>query len=416
MMGRAKLGASLRNAVTVLAFVHVVTVGTTSTAAAQKLYGPGVTDTEIKIGQTMPYSGPVSAAGTIGRTELAYFKMINEQGGVNGRKITLISLDDGYSPPKAVEQVRRLVEQENVLAIFNIIGTPTSAAVQRYLNERKVPQLFIQSGASRFADPEHYPWTISIYSSYRAEAQVYARYVLSTKPDAKVGVLYQNDDFGKDYLAGFKKGLGERAAAMVVMEASYEVSDPTVETQIVSLQASGADVLLDAATFKFAAQAIRKAYDIGWKPLHFLNTPTTSIPSTLRPAGVEKAIGLISARYAKTPGDPQWMHDPDYQAYLEFMRKHYPAGDAEDTTNFAGYSWAYALRYVLDKCGDDLTREQLMYQATHLHEVHIPFLLPGITLNTSPTDYRPIKQFIMHRFDGRQWTVIGDVMEASSGQ
>jgi ABC-type branched-subunit amino acid transport system substrate-binding protein len=315
-----------------------------------------------------------------------------------------------------VEQIRRLVEQENVLAIFNIIGTPTSAAVQRYLNDRKVPQIFIQSGASRFADPEHYPWTISIYSSYRAEAQVYARYVLSTKPDAKVGVLYQNDDFGKDYLAGFKEGLGERAAAMVVAETSYEVSDPTIETQIVSLQASGAGVLLDAATFKFAAQAIRKAYDIGWKPLHFLNAPATSIPSTLRPAGVEKAIGLISARYAKTPGDPEWMRDPDYQAYLEFMRKYYAAGDAEEPSNFAGYSWAYALTYVLGKCGDDLTREQLMYQATHLREVRIPLLLPGITLNTSPTDYRPIKQFIMHRFDGKHWEVIGDVMEASSAQ
>jgi branched-chain amino acid transport system substrate-binding protein len=415
-MERAKLGASLRNAATALALAHFLIIGAASTTAAQKRYGPGVTDAEIKIGQTMPYSGPVSAAGTAGRAESAYFKMINEQGGVNGRKITLISLDDGYSPPKVVEQVRRLVEQENVLAIFNIIGTPTSAAVQRYLNDRNVPQLFIQSGASRFADPEHYPWTISIYSSYRAEAQIYARYVLSVKPDAKVGVLYQNDDFGKDYLAGFKEGLGKGAAAMVVMEASYEVSDPTVETQLVSLQASGANVLLDAATFKFAAQAIRKAYDIGWKPLHFLNGPATSIPSTLRPAGVEKAVGLISARYAKTPGDPQWMHDPDYQAYLEFMRKYYSAGDTEEPANFAGYSWAYALAYVLGKCGDDLTREQLMYQATHLHEVRIPLLLPGITLNTSPTDYRPIKQFIMHRFDGSRWDVIGDVMEASSAQ
>jgi branched-chain amino acid transport system substrate-binding protein len=323
MMERATFSASLRLAATALGLAYGMVMSAASTGAEQKRYGPGVTDAEVKIGQTMPYSGPVSAAGTIGRAELAYFEMINEQGGVNGRKITLISLDDGYSPPKVVEQVRKLVEQENVLAIFNIIGTPTSAAVQRYLNERKVPQLFIQSGASRFADPEHFPWTLSIYSSYRAEAQMYARYVLSTMPDAKVGVLYQNDDFGKDYLAGFKEGLGARAAAMIVAEASYEASDPTVDSQIVSLEASGADVLLDVTTPKFKAQAVRKAYDIGWKPLHFVSSPGTSIPQTLRPAGLEKSVGLISARYAKTPGDPQWTRDPDYQAYLEFMRKYY---------------------------------------------------------------------------------------------
>lgn len=412
-MERASFGASLRLTATACALVLLCMA---STATAQKAYGPGVSDTEIKIGQTMPYSGPISAAGTVGRTELAYFQMVNAHGGVNGRKITLISLDDGYSPPKTVEQVRRLVEQENVLAIFNILGTPTSAAVQRYLNERKVPQLFIQSGATRFADPEHYPWTISIYSSYRAEARVYARYVLATKPGAKVGVLYQNDDFGKDYLGGFKEGLGDRAAAMIVAEASYEASDPTVDSQIVTLQASGADVLLDAASFKFAAQTIRKAYDIGWRPLHFLNAPTTSIPSTLKPAGLEKAVGLISARTAKTPGDPQWEHDPDYQAYLAFMKKYYPAGDPVDQTNFGGYSWAYALAYVLERCGDDLTRENLMYQATHLNEVRIPMLLPGITLNSSPSDYRLIKQFVMHRFDGNQWVMFGDVMEVSAAR
>jgi branched-chain amino acid transport system substrate-binding protein len=412
-MERALSGASLLAAATAIALAFLCSA---SPATAQKAYGPGVSDAEIKIGQTIPYSGPISAAGTIGRAELAYFQMINEAGGINGRRVKLISLDDGYSPPKTVEQVRRLVEQDNVLAIFNIIGTPTSAAVQRYLNDRNVPQLFIQSGASRFADPEHYPWTISIYSSYRAEAGIYAQYVLATKPDAKVAVLYQNDDFGKDYLAGFKEGLGDRAAAMIVAEASYEANDPTVESQVTQLQASGANVLLDASTFKFAAQTIRKSYDIGWKPLHFLATPTSSIPSTLKPAGLEKAVGLITARYAKSPGDPQWEHDPEYQAYLAFMARYYPAGDVLDQTNFAGYSWAYALAYVLKACGDDLTRENLMRQATHLQGVRIPMLLPGITLNTSPTDYRPIKQFILHRFDGTQWVRFGDVMTASAAQ
>ena len=412
-MERAMFSASLPLAVMALGLAFWCAP---TSAIAQKAYGPGVSDTEIKIGQTVPYSGPVSAAGTIGRTELAYLQMVNAHGGVNGRKITLFSLDDGYSPPKTVEQVRRLVERDDVFAIFNIIGTPTSAAVQPYLNAHKVPQLFVQSGASRFADPEHYPWTISIYSSYRAEARVYAQYVLATKPDAKVGVLYQNDDFGKDYLEGFKEGLGDRAAAMIVARASYEANDPTIDSQIITLQASGADVLLDASSFKFAAQAIRRAYDMGWKPLHFLNSPTTSIPSTLKPAGLEKSIGIISARYAKVPGDPQWENDPDYQAYLAFMKEYYPAGDRDDQTNFAGYSWAYALVYVLEKCGDDLTRENLMYQATHLKDVRIPMLLPGITLNSSPSDYRSIKQFVMHRFDGERWVMIGDVMEASAAK
>jgi branched-chain amino acid transport system substrate-binding protein len=412
-MERAMFSASLRLAATALGLAFGCAA---SSAMAQKSYGPGVSDTEIKIGETMPYSGPISAAGTVGRTELAYFQMVNAHGGVNGRKITLISLDDGYSPPKTVEQVRRLVERENVLGIFNIIGTPTSAAVQPYLNEHKVPQLFIQSGASRFADPKHYPWTISIYPSYRAEAHIYAQYVLARKPDAKIGVLYQNDDSGKDYLAGFKEGLGDRAAAMIVAEASYEPNDPTVDSQVVSLQGSGADVLLNASTFKFAAQTIRRAYDMGWKPLHFLIGPSTSIPSTLKPAGLEKAVGIVSARYIKTPGDPQWENDPDYQAYLAFMKEYYPAGDREDQTNFAGYSWAYALAYVLEKCGDDLTRENLMYQATHLKDVRIPMLLPGITLNSSPSDYRLIKQFVMHRFDGKQWVMFGEVMEASAAK
>ena len=385
-------------------------------AAAQKAYGPGVTDTEIKIGNTMPKSGPVSAASTIGRAEASYFEMLNEQGGVNGRKITFISLDDGYSPPKTVEQVRKLVEQEKVLLVFGIIGTPTSAVVEPYLNEQKVPQLFIQSGAPRFADPQHYPWTMPISPGYADEARVYAKYLLETKPQAKIGVLYQNDDFGKAYLGGLKDGLGDRAAKMIVIEASYEATDPTVDSQIVSLQASGADVLLSAAIPKQAAQAIRKVYDIGWKPMHLMASVETSIPTILRPAGVEKAIGGISALSVKTPGDPRWEHDPDYQAYLTFMKKHYPAGDPLDVFNLAGYSWAYTLAEVLKQCGDDLTRENVMYHASHLKDLHMPGLLPGIALNTSPTDYRPIKQFILHRFDGQQWVPFGDVVQISSTQ
>jgi len=312
--------------------------------------------------------------------------------------------------------VRKLVEQEKVLLVFGIIGTPTSAAVEPYLNEQKVPQLFIQSGAPRFADPQRYPWTMPISPGYADEARVYAKYLLETKPEAKIGVLYQNDDFGKAYLGGLKDGLGDRAAKMIVMEASYEATDPTVDSQIVSLQASGADVLLSAAIPKQAAQTIRKVYDIGWKPTHLMASVEASIPTILVPAGVEKAIGGISALSAKTPGDPRWEHDPDYQAYLAFMKKHYPDGDPLDVINLAGYSWAYTLGEVLKQCGDDLTRENVMYHASHLKDLHMPVLLPGVALNTSPTDYRPIKQFILHRFDGQQWVPFGDVVQISSEQ
>jgi branched-chain amino acid transport system substrate-binding protein len=412
----ANVGASPRKLATALVIAIVAGSVAASTAVAEKKYGPGVSDTEIRIGNTMPYSGPLSNVSSTGRAEAAYFKMLNERGGVNGRKITFISLDDAYSPPKTLEQVRKLVEQEQVLAIFGIIGTPTSATVQRYLNERKVPQLFIQSGAPRFADPKQYPWTMSIAPGYDDEARVYARYILETKPEAKIGILYQNDDFGKAYLAGFKEGLGDRAAEMIVMEASYESTDPTVDSQIVALQASGADVLLTAAIPKMLALSIRKVFDIGWKPLHIVNFPARSIPTVLKPAGLEKAIGLISAAWAMNPGDPQWEHDPDYQAFLAFMKQYYSAGDPNDVINLSGYAWAYSLAHVLELCGDDLTRENVMYQATHLKDFHEPGLLPGITFNTSPTDYRPIKQFILHRFDGQQWVPITNVMEISAMQ
>ena len=413
-MRHAYVGASPRKLARALLIAVLVGSVAASTAVAEKKYGPGVSDTEIKIGNTMPYSGPLSNVGTQGRAEAAYFKMLNERGGVNGRKITFISLDDAYSPPKTVERVRELVEQEQVLAIFGIIGTPTSASAQRYLNQRKVPQLFIQSGAPRFADPKEYPWTMPITPGYDDEARVDARYVLETKPEAKVGVLYQNDDFGKAYLAGFKQGLGDRAAKMIVWAASYESTDTTVDSQIVTLQASGADVLFTAAIPKMAAQTIRKVYEIGWKPLHVMFFGGRSIPTVLKPVGLEKSVGLISAVWDMTPGDPRWEKDPDYQAYLAFMKQYYAAGDPNDVLNFTAYSWAYTLGYVLEQCGDDLTRENLMYHASHMKGFHAPGLLPEITFNTSPTDYRPIKQFIMHRFDGQQWVPISKTVEISA--
>jgi branched-chain amino acid transport system substrate-binding protein len=382
--------------------------------AAEKKYGPGVRDTEIKIGNTMPYSGPLSTAATIGRTEAAYFQMLNEHGGVNGRKITFISRDDAYSPPKTVEQVRELVEQEQVLAVFGIIGTPTAASVQRYLNERQVPELFIQSGAPRFADPQHYPWTISIAPGYVDEARAYARYILEAKPEGKIAVLYQNDDFGRAYIDGLKQGLGDRAAKMIVMQAAYESTDPTVDSQVVSLQASGADVLLTAAIPRMAAQTIHKVYDVGWKPLHVVIFAGANIPVVLKPAGLEKSVGLISAAWAMQPGDPRWEHDPDYEAYLAFMKRYYPGGDINDPGNFSAYGWAYTLVHVVDRCGDDLTRENLMFQASHMKDFHVPGLLPGIAVNTSPTDYRPIKQFILQRFDGQTWVPFGGTINVSA--
>jgi branched-chain amino acid transport system substrate-binding protein len=382
--------------------------------AAEKKYGPGVSDTEIKIGNTIPYSGPLSTAATIGRAEAAYFQMLNEHGGVNGRKITFISLDDAYSPPKTVEHVRRLIEQEQVLAIFGIIGTPTAASVQRYLNERQVPELFIQSGAPRFADPEHFPWTMSIAPGYVDEARAYARYILEAKPEGRIGILYQNDDFGRAYLDGLKAGLGDRAAKMIVLQAAYESTDPTVDSQIMSLQASGADILLTAAIPRMAAQTIRKVYDIGWKPLHIVIFAGANIPVVLKPAGLEKSVGLISAAWIMQPGDPRWEHHPDYQAYLAFMKQYYPGGDAIDPNNFTGYGWAATLAHVLDRCGDDLTRENLMYQASHMKDFHMPGLLPGIAINTSPIDYRPIKQFTLRRFDGQTWVPFGQTIEVSA--
>jgi branched-chain amino acid transport system substrate-binding protein len=398
----------------VMALALSVLAGTAQVAAAERIYGPGVSDTEIKIGNTMPYSGPNSTVATIGRTEAAYFEMLNDHGGVNGRKITFISLDDAYSPPKTLEQVRKLVEQEHVLAIFGIIGTATSTAVQRYLNQLEVPQLFVQSGAARFAEPERFPWTIPITPGYADEARVYAKYIADTKPQAKIGVLYQRDGYGRAYLSGLEEGLGDRAAKMIVMEATYDAMDLTVESQVVSLQASGADVLFTAAIPRIVAQVIRKLHDIGWQPLHITAYPGASIPTVLKSAGLEKSVGLISAAWSITPGDPRWENDRDYQTYLAFMKQYYPGGEPNEVLNFYAYTWAYTLAHVLEQCGDDLTRQNLMYQATHMKDFRVPGLLTGITFNTSPTDYRPIEQFVLHRFDGEQWVPISGVIGVSA--
>ena len=384
----------------------------TSPALAEKKYGPGASDTEIKIGQTMPYSGPASAYGTIGKAEAAYFQMINDEGGINGRKLKLISLDDGYSPPKAVEQVRRLVEQDEVLLLFQNLGTPSNSAIHKYVNAKKVPHLFLATGATKWGDPKDYPWTIGFNPSYQIEARIYAKYVLQNKPNAKIGILYQNDDYGKDYLKGFKDGLGDKAAKLIVSEVSYEVTDPTVDSQIVTLKGSGADTFVNITTPKFAAQAIRKAYDIDWKPLQLLNNVSASVGSVLTPAGLDKSVGLITTAYIKDPTDPQWKDDAGMKNWYAFMNKYYPDGNVADGSNAYGYTAAQLLVQVLKQCGDDLTRENVMKQAASLKDVALPLFLPGIKVNTSPTDYFTFQQLRLAKFDGKEWVLFGDLIGA----
>jgi ABC-type branched-subunit amino acid transport system substrate-binding protein len=371
---------------------------------------PGVTDTEIKIGQTMPYSGPVSAYGVIGRTELAYFKMINEQGGVNGRKLNLISLDDGFSPPKTVEQTRRLVEQEQVAFIFGTVGTAPNSAIYTYLNEHKIPQLFIGSGASKFADPQHFPWTMTYDPIRRSEGRLFAKYIVRTMPGAKIGVLYQNDDLGRDYLVGVREGLGADHATMLAKEASYEVSDPTVDSQIITLQGAGVDSLIIAATPKAAAQAIRKVYDLGWTPERYLATISSSINSVLKPAGIEKSKGMITNLWIKDPSDPRWKDDPDYKEWAAFVTKYMTPGDLTEGAVAYGYGVATIMTYVLKRCGDDLSRENIMRQATNIKDYAGPFALPGAKINTSPDDYRVNRQFRLARFDGANWEWFGELL------
>jgi branched-chain amino acid transport system substrate-binding protein len=396
---------------------HWLACGVTATALslhpsalAQKKYDPGASDTEIKIGQTMPYSGPASAYGTIGRAEAAYFKKVNDEGGINGRKVVFTSLDDGYSPPKTVEATRRLVEQDQVLLMFGSLGTAHNTAIHAYMNAHNVPQLFVATGASKWNDPKNHPLTMGWQPNYQTETQIYAKHILQTRPNAKIGVLYQNDDYGKDYLKGLKDGLGDKAGSMIVAELSYEVTDPTVDSQILQLQGSGADVFVNITTPKFAAQAIRKAYDSGWKPVHYLNNVSGSVGSVLTPAGLEKSVGVITGIYGKDPTDPTWENDSGMIAWRAFMKKYYPEGDLTDTGNVYGYAAARTMVQVLKQCGDNLTHENVMRQAASLKDFDPGTFLPGIKINTSPSDYAPIKAVQLARFDGKTFVRFGEVL------
>ncbi|HEY3720244.1 MAG TPA: ABC transporter substrate-binding protein [Roseiarcus sp.] len=373
---------------------------------------PGVTDTEIKIGQTMPYSGPASAYGLIGKTEIAYFKMINEAGGVNGRKINLISLDDGYSPPKTVEQVRRLVEQEQVAFLFNTLGTPPNAAIRQYLNDNKVPQLFVATGAAMWGDPKHFPWTIGFQPNYQTESAIFGKHILATKPDAKIGVLYQNDAFGKDYLIGLKAGLGADQAGMVIKEASYETSEPTVESQVVTLQGSGADTFLIAATPKFAAQAIRKSYDIGWNAVRYMTDVSLSVAAVMKPAGLEKSKGVITAIYYKDATDPRWADDSGFKQFAAFVSKYMSPSEMADSNTTYGTLAGATMVQALKQCGNDLSRENIMKQAANIKDLELPMLLPGVKINTSPENFYPIRQMQLASFDGASWKLFGDLISA----
>jgi branched-chain amino acid transport system substrate-binding protein len=398
-------------------FFHLVT-GTAlavalsaSSAYAQKKYDTGATDTEIKIGQTNPFSGPASAYATIGKTQAAYIKMINDQGGVNGRKINLVQYDDAYSPPKAVEQVRKLVESDEVLLTFQLLGTPSNAAVQKYLNSKKVPQLFAATGASKFTDPKNFPWTMGFNPNYFVEGRIYGQYILKEYPNAKIGILYQNDDLGKDYQNGIKAGLGDKAAKMIVAEASYEVSDPTIDSQILKIKDAGADLFFSATTPKQAAQAIKKIAELAWKPVHILDINATSVGAVMKPAGLEASKGVISVNYGKDPLDPSWKDDPGMKKYFEFMAKYYPDGDKDSSFNSYGYMTTELLIHVLKACGDNLTRENVLKQATSLKNVQLDLLLPGITVNTTPDDYRVNKQLQMMKFNGERWELFGPILE-----
>ena len=388
---------------------------TGGSAFAQKKYDTGVTDTEIKIGNIMPYSGPSSAWSIIGKTEAAYFRKINAEGGINGRKITYISYDDAYSPPKAVEQARRLVESDEVLLIFHSLGTADNTAIQKYMNTRKVPQLFVASGATKWNDPQNFPWTMGWQPNYQSEARVYAKYILKERPNARIAVIYQNDDYGKDYLKGLKDGLGDKAASMIVAEDAYEIAEPTIDTHVVKMKSLNADVFIDVTGPKFAAQAIRKAAEIGWKPLHFLNSVSSSIGAVIVPAGPENAQGIISVAYLMDALDPQWKDDPGMKAFDKFLAQDFPEGNRADNLVVNGFNVAQTLVQVLKQCGDNLTRENVMKQAASLKGFRTTNLLPGITINTSPIDFAPIKQMQLRVFKGERSELFGPTLSSEIG-
>ncbi|HET7528033.1 MAG TPA: ABC transporter substrate-binding protein [Burkholderiaceae bacterium] len=401
----------LKQLILALAGIAAVTIG--FSALAQKKYDSGATDTEIKIGDTKPYSGPASAYGTIGKAIAAYFDKVNAEGGVNGRKIKYISLDDGYNPAKTVEQVRKLVEEDEVLFVFNPLGTPPNTAIHKYMNQKKVPQLFVATGATKWGDPKNFPWTMGWQPNYQTEGKIYAAHILETKPNAKIGVLYQNDDYGKDYLKGFEDGLGDKAKTMIVSKVTYEVTDPTVDSQVVSLKAAGADTFFNITTPKFAAQAIKKAAEIGWKPVHYLNNVSASVGTVLTPAGLDNSTGLITTQYLKDPTDPQWQDSKEFQDWKAWMAKYYPSGDLKDAFNVYGYSVAQTVVQMLKQCGDNLTRDNVMKQAASMN-MELPMLLPGIHVKTGPNDFYPIEREQLARFDGKTWVRFGKVYDPGS--
>jgi branched-chain amino acid transport system substrate-binding protein len=392
-----------------------IIAATGSGALAQKKYDPGATDTEIKIGNIMPYSGPASSYGVIGKTEEAYFRKINAEGGINGRKINFISYDDGYSPPKTVEQARKLVESDEVLMIFNGLGTPPNSAIQKYMNTKKVPQLFVATGATKWNDPKEYPWTMGWQPSYQSETRIYAKYIIENLPNARIAVLYQNDDYGKDYLKGLKDGLGARAASMIVAEQSYETTQPTIDSEIVKLKSSGADVFVNLSIPKFAAQGIKKNAEIQWKPVHFLNSVSSSIGATIKPAGFDAAQNIISATYIKDPTDPQWKDDNGMKTFNAFLDKYYPEANRDDALVVYGYTVAQNMVYVLKQCGDDLTRENVMKQAASIKGLELDGLLPGIRIRTSATDFAPIEQLRLEKLQGETWHLFGDIISSEVG-
>ncbi len=393
----------------------VILSASSNAALAQKKYDVGATDTEIKIGNIMPYSGPVSAYGVIGKTEAAYFNKINAEGGINGRKINFISYDDAYSPPKTVEQARKLVESDEVLLIFNALGTPPNSAIQKYMNMKKVPQLFVATGATKWNDPKEFPWTMGWQPNYQSETQIYAKYILKNLPNAKIAVLYQNDDYGKDYLKGLKDGLGAKAASMIVAADSYETTEPTIDSHIVNLKASGADVFVNISTPKFAAQAIKKNAEIEWKPLHFLNSVSSSIGATIKPAGFDASQGIISSAYLKDPTDPQWKDDAGMKTFNAFLDKYYPEANRSDAFVVYGYTVAQTMVDVLKRCGDDLTRANVMKQAASINGLKLDGLLPGIAIRTSATDFAPIEQLQLQKLQGNTWHLFGDVISGEVG-